>query len=249
MENRLHLNSVFTHSFTHRWRCQPCKEIASSSGAVRVRCLAQGHLDTRAGDRTSNLPGFRPTPEPHAAPASSSRARAGTEGLLGCRSHNDPSPCSRASAGWSRRWTASMRSRRSSAGSRRRTAGGRAAGGWTHGSRYAHSHSLTLSNSHSHTPSRSLALTLSHSHPHSHVLTFTLSHSHAHTLTLSFTLTHSCSHSHSHTLSHSHTHAHTLSHSLSLSHTHALTLSLSLSHSRTISLCLFLSVCVLALGL
>ena len=47
------------HTFTHpRW-CQPCKATASSPGAVRVRCLAEGHLDTRlggAGDRNSNLP-------------------------------------------------------------------------------------------------------------------------------------------------------------------------------------------------
>ena len=49
----------FMHTFTHRRRCQPCKATASSSGAVRVRCLAQGHLDNQlggAGDRTSNLP-------------------------------------------------------------------------------------------------------------------------------------------------------------------------------------------------
>ena len=46
----------FLHTFTHQRRCQPCKATASSSGAVRVRCLAQGHLDTRrgwAGDWTS----------------------------------------------------------------------------------------------------------------------------------------------------------------------------------------------------
>ena len=39
--------------------CQPCKVTASSSGAVRVRRLAQGHLDSQlggAGDQTSNLP-------------------------------------------------------------------------------------------------------------------------------------------------------------------------------------------------
>ena len=50
----------FIHTFTHRPRSQPRKATASSSGAVKVRCLAQGHLDTlalgRAGDRTSNLP-------------------------------------------------------------------------------------------------------------------------------------------------------------------------------------------------
>ena len=36
----------------HRQRYQPCKVTASSSGAVSVRCLAQGHLDTQ----TINLP-------------------------------------------------------------------------------------------------------------------------------------------------------------------------------------------------
>ena len=49
----------FIHTFTHRRRSQPRKTTASSSGAVRVRCLAQGHLDTRlreVEDRTSNLP-------------------------------------------------------------------------------------------------------------------------------------------------------------------------------------------------
>ena len=38
---------------------QPCKVTVSSSGAVRVRRLAQGQLDIQlggAGDRTSNLP-------------------------------------------------------------------------------------------------------------------------------------------------------------------------------------------------
>ena len=35
----------FMHTFTHRRRCQPCKAAAGSSGAVRVRCFAQGHLD------------------------------------------------------------------------------------------------------------------------------------------------------------------------------------------------------------
>ena len=48
------------HTFTHQWRRRhPCKATASWSGAVRVRCLAQGHLDYQlggAGDRTtSNL--------------------------------------------------------------------------------------------------------------------------------------------------------------------------------------------------
>ena len=35
----------FMHTFTDR-RCRPLKATASSSGTVRVRCLAQGHLDT-----------------------------------------------------------------------------------------------------------------------------------------------------------------------------------------------------------
>ena len=63
----------FMHTFTQRWRCQPCKTTASSSGAVRVRRLAQGHLDTLggAGDRPSNHPTTsQPAlpPEPHSAP-------------------------------------------------------------------------------------------------------------------------------------------------------------------------------------
>ena len=63
----------FTRSYTHRQRCQPRKATASSSGALTVRCLAQGQLDIQlggAGDRTSNLPvTSRPAlpPEPHAA--------------------------------------------------------------------------------------------------------------------------------------------------------------------------------------
>ena len=36
----------FMHTFTHRQRCQPRRATASSSGAVRVRCLLQGHPDT-----------------------------------------------------------------------------------------------------------------------------------------------------------------------------------------------------------
>ena len=58
----------FMHTFTHRRRGrQPCK----TSGALRVRCLAQGHVDIQlggAGDRTSNLPvTSQPAlpPEPH----------------------------------------------------------------------------------------------------------------------------------------------------------------------------------------
>ena len=49
----------FMHTFTRRrWR-QRCQATASSSGAVRARRLAQGHLHTRLGgvwERTSNLP-------------------------------------------------------------------------------------------------------------------------------------------------------------------------------------------------
>ena len=57
----------FTHTFTH----QPCKATASSSVAIRLRCLAHGHLDTQlggAGDLTRNLQVSEPTlpPEPHA---------------------------------------------------------------------------------------------------------------------------------------------------------------------------------------
>ena len=42
--------------FIHRRRCQPCKATASSSGAVRLRSLAQGHFDTPTlgGSRGSN---------------------------------------------------------------------------------------------------------------------------------------------------------------------------------------------------
>ena len=58
--NILHLAEAFIQSglmntFTHRWRSQPRK----ASGAGRVWCLAQGHLDTPlrgAGFQTSNLP-------------------------------------------------------------------------------------------------------------------------------------------------------------------------------------------------
>ena len=48
----------FIPTFTHRSLCQPCKVTVSWLGAVRGRCLAQGHLDTLggAGDPTSNLP-------------------------------------------------------------------------------------------------------------------------------------------------------------------------------------------------
>ena len=37
----------FMHTFKHRRRCQPWRAKASSSGAVRVRRLAQGHLDAQ----------------------------------------------------------------------------------------------------------------------------------------------------------------------------------------------------------
>ena len=46
------------HTLTHWRQSQPCKATASSSGAVMVKCLAQGHINTQlggAGDRTSNL--------------------------------------------------------------------------------------------------------------------------------------------------------------------------------------------------
>ena len=56
------LYSVFTvtdiHPFTHRRLSQPRRATVSSSGAIRVRRLAQGHHDTwlgGAGDRTSDL--------------------------------------------------------------------------------------------------------------------------------------------------------------------------------------------------
>ena len=63
------------HPFTHRRRSQPSKATSSLAGAVRVRCLAQGQLDTRLGaasDQTSNLPVTSQaalSPEPHAAPS------------------------------------------------------------------------------------------------------------------------------------------------------------------------------------
>ena len=50
---------LFTRTLTHRRRRrQPRRATASPSGAVRVRRLALGHLDTQlggAGDQTSNL--------------------------------------------------------------------------------------------------------------------------------------------------------------------------------------------------
>ena len=54
----LHLSDAFIHSdfidgsYTHSHTdssSQPGKAIASSSGAVRVRCLAQRHLNTQLG--------------------------------------------------------------------------------------------------------------------------------------------------------------------------------------------------------
>ena len=48
----------YIHTFTHRRRSQPHRATTSSSAAVRVRCLAQAHLDNQLGgaaDRTSNL--------------------------------------------------------------------------------------------------------------------------------------------------------------------------------------------------
>ena len=62
---------LIMHTFTHRW--QPCK--ATASLVVRVRRLAQGHLNTElkgAGDQTCNLPvTSQPTlpSEPHTAPS------------------------------------------------------------------------------------------------------------------------------------------------------------------------------------
>ena len=63
----------FVHTFAQQRKCKAGKVTASSSGTVRVRRLAQGHLDTRlggAGNRTMNLPvTSQPAlpPEPHAA--------------------------------------------------------------------------------------------------------------------------------------------------------------------------------------
>ena len=61
----------FMLTFTHRRWCQQCRAAASSSGAVTVMCLAQGHLDTQlggAGDRTNNLlvTSQKVAPETHA---------------------------------------------------------------------------------------------------------------------------------------------------------------------------------------
>ena len=46
------------HTLTHLRQSEPCKATASSSGAVRVKCLAEGHINTQLGgarDRTSSL--------------------------------------------------------------------------------------------------------------------------------------------------------------------------------------------------
>ena len=42
------LYNIAYHSPIHAHiHIQPCKATASSSGAVKLRCLAQGHLDTQ----------------------------------------------------------------------------------------------------------------------------------------------------------------------------------------------------------
>ena len=60
---------TLTHLCTHRWWCQPRKVTASSSGAVKVRCLAQGHIDNQLGGTrgSRNLPVIALPPEPHAS--------------------------------------------------------------------------------------------------------------------------------------------------------------------------------------
>jgi hypothetical protein len=61
----------FMHTFIQRRRCQPRRATASLSGAVRVRRLAQGHLDTQlggAGDRASSLQVSGPPALPPAPP-------------------------------------------------------------------------------------------------------------------------------------------------------------------------------------
>ena len=72
------IQSDFEHTFTHQ---RPHTTTASSSGAVRVRRLTQGHRNTQlggAGDRTSNLPvTSQPAlpPETHAAPQKRSEVK------------------------------------------------------------------------------------------------------------------------------------------------------------------------------
>ena len=43
------------HTLSHRRQRQPCKATASSSGAVRVKCLAQGHINTRWWIKLANF--------------------------------------------------------------------------------------------------------------------------------------------------------------------------------------------------
>jgi hypothetical protein len=105
----------------------------------------------------------------------------------------------------------------------------------------AHTHSLTLSLSHTPTHSHSLTHKLTHQLTHTH--THILSHVHTHTRAHTHTLTHSLSHTHTHThtlthshiltLSHTHTQSLTCPHTHTHTHTHAYSLSLSLSHTHT----------------
>ena len=60
----------FIHTFRHRQRCQPRKATASLLG-VRVRCRAQGHLDTKRGAEQATIQPT-PPPEPHAGPVKTS---------------------------------------------------------------------------------------------------------------------------------------------------------------------------------
>ena len=58
------LTSVNKHN-AHRRLSQPSKGTASSSGAVWVKCLTQGHINTQvggAGDQNSNLSVTRQLP-------------------------------------------------------------------------------------------------------------------------------------------------------------------------------------------
>uniref|UniRef100_A0A8C5A1M9 Uncharacterized protein n=1 Tax=Gadus morhua TaxID=8049 RepID=A0A8C5A1M9_GADMO len=55
----------FIHTFTHRRRNQPCKVTARLSGAVRVRFLAHGHLNTKPGIELATFPEkSQPAPPP-----------------------------------------------------------------------------------------------------------------------------------------------------------------------------------------
>ena len=60
------LCTILPHNkpFIRRQRCQPCKATASSSGAVKVRCLAQGHLDNRLGGAGNELATLRSPANP-----------------------------------------------------------------------------------------------------------------------------------------------------------------------------------------